>query len=350
MRIVVTGATGNVGTAVVERLAGDERVTEIVGVSRRRPSWSPPLTTWQTADVARDDLVPILRGADAVVHLAWQFHPTRHHDATWSANVDGSGRVLAAALAAEVPAVVVASSVGAYAPRTDLSPVDESFPATGCPSAAYSREKAAVERLLDEHEAAHPEQRVVRLRPAFIFQRRAAVSQRRIFLGPLVPHLLLRPGVLPVLPVPTPLHLQAVHAEDVADAYAAAALGSARGAFNITADEVLGPDDLVGLMRSRRIPVPSGLLRAAVGVGFRMRAVPIEPGLLDLALAVPMMDNARARSELGWSPRHTSAEAIEAFLDGLRRGDDAPTAPLSRATSGRFRSHEWITGVGARDR
>jgi nucleoside-diphosphate-sugar epimerase len=136
----------------------------------------------------------------------------------------------------------------------------------------------------------------------------------------------------------------------VATAYVAAALGQARGAFNITADPVLGPDDLVGLMRSHRLAVPPALLRAAVDIGFRARAVPIEPGLLDLALAVPMMSSRRAREELGWSPSHDSHAAIQAFLDGLRNGDEAPTAPLSRATSGRFRSHEWATGVGARDR
>ena len=41
MRIVVTGATGNVGTSVVEALAADPRVTEIVGLARRRPALEP---------------------------------------------------------------------------------------------------------------------------------------------------------------------------------------------------------------------------------------------------------------------------------------------------------------------
>lgn len=35
MRVLITGATGNVGTSLVERLAADDTVTEIVGLARR---------------------------------------------------------------------------------------------------------------------------------------------------------------------------------------------------------------------------------------------------------------------------------------------------------------------------
>jgi uncharacterized protein YbjT (DUF2867 family) len=44
MRIVVTGATGNVGTAVVRALADEPRVDAITGVARRPPEWAPPKT------------------------------------------------------------------------------------------------------------------------------------------------------------------------------------------------------------------------------------------------------------------------------------------------------------------
>jgi nucleoside-diphosphate-sugar epimerase len=52
MRVVVTGATGNVGTSVVSALVGDPNVTSVLGLARRRPDWSPDKTTWQSLDVA----------------------------------------------------------------------------------------------------------------------------------------------------------------------------------------------------------------------------------------------------------------------------------------------------------
>ncbi|MDP9135302.1 MAG: NAD-dependent epimerase/dehydratase family protein, partial [Actinomycetota bacterium] len=77
MRIVVVGASGNVGTSVLDALAGDPAVEEIVGVARRRPSLTLPKTTWVQADVVDSDLTAILRGADCVIHLAWLIQPSR---------------------------------------------------------------------------------------------------------------------------------------------------------------------------------------------------------------------------------------------------------------------------------
>src|SRR5690606_23038766 len=130
---------------------------------------------------------------------------------TWRVNVDGSARVFDAAVAAGAATLVHASSVGAYRPAPGQT-VDESWPTDGLPTAGYGREKAYVERILDAVEARHPEVRVVRMRPAFIFQRRSASEQRRLFLGPLVPNVIARYGALPVVPLPRGLCFQALHA------------------------------------------------------------------------------------------------------------------------------------------
>jgi uncharacterized protein YbjT (DUF2867 family) len=37
MRVAIVGATGNVGSALVRALQGEERVTEIIGIARRPP-------------------------------------------------------------------------------------------------------------------------------------------------------------------------------------------------------------------------------------------------------------------------------------------------------------------------
>jgi UDP-glucose 4-epimerase len=347
-RVVVTGASGNVGSAVVERLAGDPAVDSVVGVCRREHDWAVPKTSWYFADVGTDDLSEAFRGADVVIHLAWLFQPSRRADITWHANALGSQRVLDAAREARVPAVVAASSVGAYSPRRDTRPVEESWPTLGCAAAAYSREKAYLERLLDAFEASSPDTRVVRLRPAFTFQQGSAAQQRRLFLGPFVPHAALHRGRLPLLPLPRDLLLQAVHAEDVAEAYAAAALRPVSGAFNVTTEHPLDLTSMAEVLGSRHVPLPSGAVRRALSVGYAVRAVPAAPGLFDLAMNVPMMSPARAREELGWAPRHTGREALRAFLTGLEQNTGGPTPPLARSTSGRLRSHELATGVGGR--
>lgn len=348
MRVTVIGATGNVGMALMRRLAAEPAVDELVGVARRLADVQLPKTRWEAADVSRDDLAPLVRGSDAVIHLAWLIQPSRHESVTRATNVDGSRRVFDAVAAAAVPRLLYASSVGAYAEGPKDRAVDESWPATGIPSSFYSRHKAAAEAMLDGLERAHPEIRVVRLRKALIFGREAASGIRRLFAGPLLPTFLLRPGLIGVVPAHERLVFQAVHRDDVAEAYRLALLDDdARGAYNVAATPVLDPPQLGRILGARPVPVPAKVLRAAAAATWRLRLQPTEPGWVDLGLGVPVMDTSRARDELHWVPRRTAAEALLELIDGMREGAGGPTPPLDPATGGPARVREVLTGIGS---
>lgn len=331
VRVVVVGGTGNVGSSVVRALAEDPAVRSVTGLARRVPDWRPEKTCWEAADIEPGgaDLVPLFAGADAVIHLAWKFQPTHHPAETWRTNVLGSIRVFEAVAAAGVPVLVYASSVGAYSPGPKDRTVDESWPTHGWPQAAYTREKAYLERVLDAYERDHPDIRVVRMRPGFLFKRAAASEQRRIFAGRLLPSRLVRPGLIPAVPDLPGLRFQALHTDDAAAAYRAAALLPVRGAFNLAAEPPLDTEVLARILRTRSLRVPAGPVRAALAAAWRLHLVPASPDLFDAVLRLPLMDSARARQELSWQPRHSSVDAIEEFLDGLRTGAGMATAPLT---------------------
>src|SRR6185312_5940443 len=101
MRVVVTGASGNVGTSVLEALSADPTVKEILGLSRRVPRLSLAKTSWRAADVTESDLASLFRGADVVIHLAWLIQPSRDERITHDVNVTGSGRVFEAVARAD---------------------------------------------------------------------------------------------------------------------------------------------------------------------------------------------------------------------------------------------------------
>ena len=350
MRIVVTGATGNVGTSVVAALARDPRVEEIVGIARRLPRLTFPNTRWVQADVVTSRLTDLFREADAVIHLAWLIQPSRDERALEAVNVTGSQRVFEAAAEAGAGVLVQASSVGAYSAGPSDRPVDESWPTDGTPTSFYARHKAAAERALDALEAAHPELRVVRLRPALIFKREAASEIRRLFAGPFLPSRLVRPGLLPVLPLPAGLVFQAVHADDVGEAYRLAATDDrARGAYNVAADPVLDAATLGRVLGARPIPVPVPVVRAAADLSWRARLQPTPPGWLDMGMAAPVMSTRRIRAELGWSPVHAADAALLELLEGLRDRAGVATPPLDPGAGGPLRTGEVFTGVGGRN-
>jgi nucleoside-diphosphate-sugar epimerase len=346
MRVVVTGASGNVGTSLLAALAGEDAVTSVLGLARRQPDTEVAKTTWAVADVVDDDLTGHFRGADVVVHLAWLIQPSHDPFAMWRTNVVGTERVLAAASRAGVGAVVCASSIGAYSPGPKDRQVDESWPTHGVVTSSYSRDKAYQERLLDLFERDHPQVRVVRLRPALTFKREAASEIRRFFLGPLFPGALARSGAIPVVPKVRRLRTQAVHADDVGQAYRLAVVGDARGPFNLAADPVLDADTMAGLLEARTLRVPAGLLKAGAAATWRLHLQPVSPGWLDLALQSPLMDSGRARAELGWRPRVSATEAVEDLLAGFRQAAGADTPPLDPDAGGPLRLGEFRTGVG----
>lgn len=346
MRVVVVGATGNVGTSVLEALATRDEVQAIVGVARRQPAKSFAKTSFIEADIVRADLEGILRGADAVIHLAWLIQPGRDESVTRAVNVTGSERLFGAAVRAGVPRILYASSVGAYSPGPKDRLVDESWPTEGIQTSFYSRHKASVERQLDRLEREHPHIRVVRMRPALIFKAQAATEIRRLFAGPFLPRALLTPKLIPLVPDVTRLRFQAVHSLDVGDGFARALVSDARGAFNLAADPVIDPGELARLLNARRVKLPAAALRAGAALTYAARLQPSEPGWVDLALAVPLMDSSRARLELGWEPRHTATESLRELIDAMRAGTDFPTPPLARASSGPLRVRELMTGGG----
>lgn len=340
MRIAITGASGNTGTALLRNLKRHEArkpgTLQLVGISRRLPDTSlEPYggVEWHTLDVGLEQDQPLLEkalsGVDAVVHLAWQIQPNHNLDLLHRTNVTGTKNVLDAAAAAGVKQVVCASSVGAYSKADKDQRRDESWPATGMAGSHYSRHKAEQEKLLDQFAAAEPSISVARLRPGLIFQSTAGSEIGRYFLGRLLPRFVPREPLVPLLPVPDGLIFQAVHADDVAEAYWRAVDQRASGAFNIAAEPVLDPRELARILGARRIlPIPMRLLRAVVDLTWRARIQPTDSGWVEMAAGAPIMDTSRARLILGWEPKVSSVDAVKELLAGLGTGEGVSPSPV----------------------
>ena len=350
MRVVVVGATGNIGTSVLRSLENEERVESVLGLARRLPGLTMPKVEWASADVVSDDLVPYFRGADAVVLLAWIIQPSRDLNKQWMVNVEGSTRAARAAKEAGVPALHYASSVGAYSPGPKDRRVDESWPTGGTPTSYYARHKAEVERRLDRFEQEAPDVRVVRMRPGLVFKKEAATGIRRLFAGPFLPGPLVRPELIKVVPDVPNLRSQIVHSYDVGEAFRLAIVNDeARGPFNLATEPVLDPAERGRILDARSVPVSAQLARTGARLSWLLRMQPVSEGWLDMAMSVPIMDTGRARRELGWEPQRSADEALLDLLEGLRTGAGLETPPLSPKTGGPFRIREILTGVGGRE-
>jgi UDP-glucose 4-epimerase len=317
MRIVITGASGNIGTALLRRLTETEH--DLVGVSRRRPPAVDPYrrAQWVQLDIAAPDaptkLAQVCQGADAVVHLAWLIQPSRDRELLRRVNQDGTRAVARAVEQAGVPHLVHMSSIGTYAPAAQTW-VDESWPATGVASSSYSVDKAAAEDIVRRLDTA-----VACVRPSLVLQPDAASEISRYFLGRLVPVTLLHPALFRLAPWPRELSIQFVHADDVAAALALIIERRMSGPVNLAADPVLDREQAKRTFGGVGPSLPLKALRVAADLSWRAHLQPTDAGWIDLAASVPLLETTRARTELGWTPVHRGDEVLLSLLAAMRR-------------------------------
>jgi nucleoside-diphosphate-sugar epimerase len=220
--------------------------------------------------------------------------------------------------------------------------VTEDYPTDGVPSSPYSRHKAAAERLLDGVEARHPGLVVTRLRPGIIGQRSAGSALLRYGVPGLVPAAVLR--LLPVLPLDRRLQIPVVHAADVASAVERVLELRLGGAFNLTSEPPVTVDVVGRALGARPVHVSSRVVRAVVAALWRARLGQLDPGWIDLAYAVPMLDSARAHEELDWWPRHSAVDVVGEMVDGMRSSLSGSSAVLRRRTVADNLARAWADG------
>jgi UDP-glucose 4-epimerase len=321
LTVAVTGPTGEVGGSLIDALGASAAVESIRGMARS--PFDPAAAGWRKATYQRGDildrghLAELFEGADVAVHLAFAIFGDREE--TRRINLEGSRNVFEAAVEAGVGRLVYASSVAAYGfhPRNP-QPLTEETPATGSSRFYYSAQKAELEESLDEI-LAGTELGAYVFRPCIVAGPRATMLIEQTVgaarLGDPTPRLrrhvldripLLRP-ILPDAGVP----LQLVHHDDVAAALAAAVEGRGEpGAYNLAGDGEILISDIARALGWRSVRVP----RPALGVGTTVagRLSFINPQLeWATALTTPViMDTAKAREQLDWSPRFDATETL----------------------------------------
>ncbi|WP_086819426.1 NAD-dependent epimerase/dehydratase family protein [Allokutzneria sp. NRRL B-24872] len=338
MRIAVTGASGNVGTALLRRLP---KGWSVAAIARRRPDQVEPYARadWATCDVGTDEaaLREAFSGVDAVVHLAWAIHPRTDDPEMRRTNIVGTRNVLAAARHAGVRHLVFGSSVAAYEPADRWAVVDEDWPLGGIEGSAYSEQKAVAEALVTDSGL-----RTACVRPASVVQRASGAEMRRWLLSSLFPLSLLKKRWLP-LPLWPGFRLQLVHADDVAAALVQIVDRRATGAFNLAADPLLTANDIGRVLGGIRVPVPLSSLRGLAWTAWRLGLQPLHPGWLALADQACLVRCERARAELDWRPEHDSADALAEVIGGMASGAGEQSPPLKpdQGPARRLRDLRW---------
>jgi UDP-glucose 4-epimerase len=232
-------------------------------------------------------------GVAAVVHLGVMHDPhessLEHHDF----NVVGLQKVLEYVELYKIPKLVLLSSANVYGPRPDNPQlIREDAPLLGAGPFSDIRDLVELDMLVNAFFWRNPTTDTVILRPAHIL---GTVTN--------APSNYLRLDVVPTLLGFDPM-MQVVHQRDVLEAIDLALSPGVRGIFNIGGPEPLALSKAISVLGRRVMAVPHSLAKAAVKNLFRFRLTKFPAPELDFIRYVCMVDDSKARAELGYAPSH----------------------------------------------
>ena len=311
-RVLVTGAAGYLGGALVEALAprlADGTLDALVAtdvrevaVERRRPG-----VEYEVIDVRDAALAGTLRdhAIDTVVHLAAIVTPgpASNRALEYSVDVDGTRNVLECCLAAGARRIVVTSSGAAYGYHADNPEwIDEDWPLRGNEAFAYSHHKRLVEEMLERWRGEHPELAQLVLRVGTILGEHTRNQITALFDKPRL--IAIRGSASPFV---------FIWDRDVVGAIEHGLAGGRDGIYNVAGDGALSIHEIARRLGKRCIELPPSLLRAALAVLHPLGISRYGPEQVDFLRYRPVLSNRRLKEDFGYVPRLTSAEVFDLY-------------------------------------
>ncbi|HZC71496.1 MAG TPA: NAD-dependent epimerase/dehydratase family protein [Jatrophihabitans sp.] len=315
--VLITGVSRFLGGRLAAQLAADPTVERIIGIDTVPPKSSDLATLGRTEFVRADIRNPLIAKVmsqarvDVVVHAALLASPRAMGSrvAMQEMNVIGTMQLLAACQKSDtVQRLVVRSTTAVYGcgPADPAVFTEDTHPRGG-PQTGYAKDAVEIEGYVRGFARRRPDVGISVLRMANV-------------IGPTVDSALTRYLAMPV--VTTSLghdpRLQLLHEDDAVEALRLASVSQRPGVVNVAGEGVVSLIQVLRRAGRLRVPVPGRALGPA-GVLLRNRGVvefaAEESHFLDYGRVV---DTTRLREQFGFTPRFSTAAAVESYLTRLR--------------------------------
>jgi UDP-glucose 4-epimerase len=309
-RIALTGTASFLGSRALRRLVqsrGPDAVVALdiappppaaAGVRHHAIDLTEPASDQKLLDVLREE------GVTTLAHMAFFTNPRR--DRTYAHELESIGTlgVLAACAAAGVRHVVVRSFTAVYGARgQNPNFLTEDRPLQGSAALPWIRDKLEAEQHAASFARRYPGMKVTVLRFAPLFGPAVHTFYTRIF----------DRRVVPVLMGYDPL-VQLLHPEDALDALEAALARAPDGPVNVVPRGSIPLVAALHLADKLPVPVPHPVASLASDLLWAAGLGPASGGFVDYVRYLFVADGEKAKREMGWSARHSSREALKAYL------------------------------------
>ncbi|MBO9472514.1 SDR family oxidoreductase [Shimia sp. R10_1] len=308
-RILITGAAGMVGSALLTELAKTSH--DVIACDVMAPDNLPANARFHPMDVTTDAPLRVIARyqPEVIVHLASVVTPPKDstRDLAYAVDVGGTRSVVTAALAAGTKRLVVTSSGAAYGYHADNPvPLRECDAIRGNKGFAYAHHKRLVEEFLSDVRENAPQLEQVVLRVGTVLGRGTDNQITDLF------H---KPRLLAVQGSDSPFVF--VWNCDLARILLRAATDGPEGIFNVAGDGALSVDDLSEIMGKPVLRLPAWLLRVALCVARPLGLSQYGPEQVRFLQYRPVLSNAALKRDFGYTPEKSSREVFEFWKRSL---------------------------------
>jgi UDP-glucose 4-epimerase len=326
----ITGVAGPLGRALAARLDADPTVDRIVGIDRSPPPMPPAKLDFVRADLRDPVPARALAGVDVVVTT--QDAAGGNGDRSHGLGARATRQVLDAVDAAGAGTFVHVSTALVYgASETNPVPLTEQIAPRARPDYPPAHLALITEEAVQSFAQAHPDRRVVILRPVTVLGTGIDSPVTRHLESPLLP--MVRGCDPPV---------QFVDVDDVAmAAHLVATEPRARGVYNVAAEGWLTTSDVRRLLARPTVHLPR---QTAVGVAAALHRgglLTTPPGALSYLMHPWVVDTTRLR-DLGWHAAAGQREILHRFV-----AEHGPWLSVGRIRVRTVRLVTAIIGAGA---
>jgi len=327
--VLITGGSGFIGHALVEKLAADY---DVVALDLHKPRELPPSAEFEKLDLTSDENIGKAlehigrrhgRRIASVIHLAAYFDLTGEPSPKYEEiTLRGTERLLYALQDFEVEQFVFASSMLVHRATRPGEKIDEDSPIE--PQLPYRNSKIATEHAIHEQRGSIP---VVYLRPAGVYDDRGSNA----FLANQIARIYERDPTGRVYPGDLKTGQSYLHLDDLADAVLR--LVRKRGELPAELPLLLGEPEAIGYgelqseigrlihgetWQTWKVPKPLAKAGAWVQTDILDEDSFIRPWMVDIADDNYDLDITRAHTLIGWQPRHSLHETLPLIIKALK--------------------------------
>jgi UDP-glucose 4-epimerase len=312
--ILITGASGYLGSLLVKKLSENKSslgIEKIIAMDIRPLREQIDTVITEIMDIRDDRIEQKLNEHQihCVVHLASIVTPGKKSDREFEYSVDvlGTKNILKASVASGVKRIIISSSGAAYGYHPEnINVLKEDDPIRGNYEFAYSYHKKLVEEELALYRDNHPqlEQTIFRITTILGDQVNNQITD--LFKKPI------QIGIMG-----TESRFSFIWDQDAVDCFMQSIFSSKTGIYNLSGDGSVSIRERGKILKKPVVFIPAKLIEGALFILKKLGLTQYGPEQTLFLKYRPVLDNSRLKTDFGFTPRKTSLEVFNYFVERL---------------------------------